>query len=124
MIFSLFTAWPILILIIIYLLSMYYLIRLFAKTYIIIKAHPGNGLEFYRKLVAITLAVTMIDATYMIVSRLLHWFYPGQDYMLYGIIPTVVKTFVLICVWGFYTVQEGKIPFWASWKYWKNKLRL
>jgi hypothetical protein len=117
-------AWPIELLAIVYLLSMYFLIRLFAKTYIIIKQHPGNGLQFYRNLVAISIAVAMVDATYVIVSRLLHWFYPEQDYMLYGIIPTVVKTVILFCIWGFYTVQDGKTPVWFSWKYWKDKLGL
>ena len=116
--------WPIEALLLIYIVSMYFLIRLFAKTYKIIKQHPGNGLQFYRTLVAIAISVTMLDATYVIVSRILHWFFPTQDYMLYGIIPTVVKTFILFCIWGFYSVQKGDSANWLSWKYWKDKLGL
>jgi hypothetical protein len=121
---NLLTAWPIEILACVYLISMYFLIRLFAKTYRIIKQHPGNGLQFYRNLVAIAIAVTMVDATYVVISRFLHWFYPDQDYMLYGVIPTVVKTLILFCIWGFYTVQDGRTPIWCSWQYWKDKLHL
>ena len=117
-------SWPIEALALIYLISMFFLIKLFARTYKIIKVHPGNGLEFYRKLVAIAIAVTMIDATYVVISRFLHWFYPNQDYMLYGIIPTIVKTLILVCVWGFYNVQAGKTPKWLSWVYWKEKFKI
>ena len=103
---------------------MYFLIRLFGKTYAIIKQHPGNGLEFYRTLVSVSIGVTMLDATYVIASRILHWFFPDQDYMLYGIIPTVIKTFILFCIWGFYSVQKGESANWFSWHYWKKKLNI
>lgn len=123
MLTSLLLAWPIELLVIVYLISMYFLIRLFAKTFAIIRKQPGNGLEFYRRLVAITIVVTMIDATYAISVRIIHWFYPLDDYILYGIVPIVIKTLIVACIWGFYTTQLGIAPSWISWKYWKEKVK-
>jgi hypothetical protein len=96
---------------------------MFSKTLHAIRQQKSNGLEFYRKLVAITIAVVMIDATYAIVARIIHFFYPLQDYLLYGIIPIVVKTLILFCIWGFHCVQSGDTLCWLSLDYWKKKFK-
>lgn len=120
---SILQAWPLTLLVLVYIISMVFLIRLFSKTYAVIRQHPGNGLEFYRKLVAISIIVTMLDATYAVGARMLHWFYPIDDYLLYGLVPITIKTLVLVCIWGFHTIQLGKAPLWLSWSYWVTKFK-
>lgn len=114
---------PLLLLVLVYLLSMYFLVRLFYKTFRIIRQKKVNGLEFYRKLVAISIIVTMVDATYTIGVRILYLFYPLQDYIYYGIAPIVVKTLVLFCIWGFYSIQMGGTLHCLSCKYWFDKIK-
>ncbi len=118
------SVWPLGLLVFVYLISMYFLVRMFSKTLRAIRQQRGNGLEFYRKLVAITIAVVMVDSTYAIITRIVHLFYPLQDYLLYGIVPIVVKTLVLFCVWGFHCIQSGDSLCWLSLKFWKDKLGL
>lgn len=117
------SVFPIVLFVLIYALSMYYLVDMFSKTLSVIRQKKNNGLEFYRKLVAITIAVTMIDATYVIVTRILHILYPMQDYLLYGAIPIIIKTLVLACIWGFHCIQGGASLCWLSWSYWKDKFK-
>ena len=110
-------------LLLLYLVSMYFLVRIFVRTLKIILQHPGNGLEFYRRLVLITISATMIDATYTTFVYLTYWEHLSSTYIMYGMLPVFVKSLILVCVYGFYMVQLGHTPAWLSCTYWQQKLK-
>ena len=103
----------------IYLLSMYPLVRMFIKMIYLIHANPGNGLQFYRKMVTISIAISAIDATYTILIILANVYIPQlADDLLIGLIPVVLKGAIMMIVWVFYVIQQGNLdcPIFAFWK--------
>jgi len=113
-----------LILVTIYLLSLYPLVRMFVRMVKLVAAQPSNGLQFYRKMVTVSIFISSLDATYAIVTVFAYLYSPSiAGDLLIGLIPVILKSVIMGLVWGFYAIQLGKSDSLAL-AHWDRVLRM
>ena len=108
------------ILIFIYLLSLYPLLRMFLRMVKLIVANPDTGLQFYRKMVTLSTLISAIDATYTITIIVANIYAPTlADALLIGLVPVIIKGLIMVAIWSFYAIQLGKTSFLQT-TFWKE----